>query len=368
MSKKILLVGIEYTGPNIGDVEIEQLGLCRPEICEEKAAYSLYEYDVIIINPESYSHFIFGEKGEFSDLPEELSKLKAQNDNYDLDSVFDPNDRKAELSAAISNGTRVIWIMNTNKRINFFGYRSLYTGYVNSEAQEIMHKCEVHIKKSKTLSYEKDNIFEDYFEKLKIDGWRICISNYGGKGKCIATTPENYCLAMEVTVGEKIGWLITKPTSEDSKNQLILSALELKKEDVKKESYRGVFLSHTSSDKPFVRKLKGDLESHGVTEIWIDEAEIQLGDSLTKKIEEGLSKTKFICVVLSPGSIESNWVQKELEVAMNREITSGEVVVLPIIIEQCELPPFLQGKLYGDCTTTEKYDETLGKILRRLKK
>lgn len=368
MSKKILLVGIEYTGANIPEVEIEQLGLCRPEICEEKAAYSLYEYDVIIINPESYSHYIFGEKGEFSDLSEELDKLKEKDNKYDLDSVFDPNDREAELSAAITNGTRVIWVMNTNKRVNFFGYRSLYTGYVNYEAQEIMRKCEVHIKKSITLSYEEDNIFKDYFEILKRDGWKICISNYGGKGKCIATTPENYCLALEVTVGEKVGWLITRPTSEESRNQLIVSAINLEKVDVQKESYHGVFLSHTSSDKPFVRKLKEDLESHGVEEIWIDEAEIQIGDSLTKIIEQGLEKTKFICVVLSPESIESNWVQKELEVAMNREITSGEVVVLPIIIEPCKLPTFLSGKLYGDCTTPEKYDSTLGKLLRRLKK
>ena len=368
MSKKILLVGIEYTGANIPYVEIDQLGLCRPEVCEGKAAYSLYEYDVIIINPESYSHYIFGEKGEFSDQPDELYKLKEKDNSYDLDSVFDSNDRKAELSAAISNGTRVIWVMNKNKRVNFFGYRSLYTGYVNFEAQEIMRKGEVHIKKSKSLTYEEDNILKDYFENLKRDGWRLCISNYGSKGRCIATTPEKYCLALEVAVGEQVGWLITPPTSENSKNQLIISALELEKKDVQKESYHGVFLSHTSKDKPFVRKLKEDLESHGVEEIWIDEAEIQIGDSLTKKIEEGLEKTKFICVVLSPESIESNWVQKELEVAMTREITSGEVVVLPIIIETCDLPPFLSGKLYGDCTTPDKYDSTIGKLLRRLKK
>jgi hypothetical protein len=64
LSKKVLLVGLDYSGPNIIEVEIETLGLCRPEIDEDKAAYALYEYDLIVINPQSYSHFIFGSAGE----------------------------------------------------------------------------------------------------------------------------------------------------------------------------------------------------------------------------------------------------------------------------------------------------------------
>ena len=68
MTKKVLLVGLEYSGPNITDVEIETHGLCRPEIDEERAAYALYEYDLIVINPQSYSHFIFGCSGEYNRL------------------------------------------------------------------------------------------------------------------------------------------------------------------------------------------------------------------------------------------------------------------------------------------------------------
>jgi hypothetical protein len=79
MSKKVLLVGVNYTGVLIPDVEIDVLGLCRPEVCEEKAAYSLYEYDVIIIHPQSYSHFIFGSEGKYSSSDEELWELKKKN-------------------------------------------------------------------------------------------------------------------------------------------------------------------------------------------------------------------------------------------------------------------------------------------------
>lgn len=244
----------------------------------------MYEYDVIIIYPQSYSHFIFGSEGKFSSSDEELWELKKENNSYDLDSVYDSSDREAELNAAIKNGTRVIWLLSTDKRIHFFGWRSLYMGYANSTIQNVLRSSEVHFKKSKMLSYVgEDNRFREYFEQLHKDGWRMCISHYGDKLKCIAHTPEKYCLGGEVEVNDSVGWLLTAPTSQESTNILIISALGLETKDVKKDSYHGIFLSHTSSDKPFVRKLKNDLEIHGVENIWIDEAEIEIGDSLTKK-------------------------------------------------------------------------------------
>ena len=43
--------------------------------------------------------------------------------------------------------------------------------------------------------------------------------------------------------------------------------------------------------------------------------------------------SRYIAVVLSKKSIDAPWVKKELDVAMNREIASGEVVVLPLLYE-----------------------------------
>ena len=61
-------------------------------------------------------------------------------------------------------------------------------------------------------------------------------------------------------------------------------------------------------------------------------------------------------VVPSPRSIKSRWVQKELETAMSKEIETGSVVVLPLLYEKCELPPFLHGKLYADFTSPEAFE------------
>ena len=49
-----------------------------------------------------------------------------------------------------------------------------------------------------------------------------------------------------------------------------------------------VFLSHSSKDKQFVRRLTKDLEEAGI-EIWLDEKELLVGDELNKSIEYGIS-------------------------------------------------------------------------------
>jgi hypothetical protein len=124
-----------------------------------------------------------------------------------------------------------------------------------------------------------------------------------------------------------------------------------------------VFLSHSSTDKTFVRKLAADLRASRHT-VWIDEAEINVGDSLIGKIRDGIDSVDYVAAVLSKTSIQSEWVKKELEIASNREIKEKRVIVLPILVDKVDLPGFLEGKLYADFTDLEKYDEKL-ELLRR---
>jgi hypothetical protein len=126
-----------------------------------------------------------------------------------------------------------------------------------------------------------------------------------------------------------------------------------------------IFLSHTHSDKPFVRRLGADLRRAGVR-IWIDEAELQIGDSLIEKIREGIDEMEYVGAVLSPSSVKSGWVQRELDVAMNQEIQGKRVKVLPILLEDCDLPGFLVGKLYADFRDPGIYEESLSFLLRKL--
>lgn len=126
-----------------------------------------------------------------------------------------------------------------------------------------------------------------------------------------------------------------------------------------------VFLSHAHEDKPFARRLAADLRNAGHS-VWIDEAAINIGDSLIEKISAGLREVDFVAAVLSPASVESAWVNKELELASNREINEKRVIVLPLLISDVELPGFLQGKLYGDFRNEKNYDDSFNSVLRAL--
>ncbi|ESX83425.1 toll/interleukin-1 receptor domain-containing protein [Mesorhizobium sp. LSHC412B00] len=124
-----------------------------------------------------------------------------------------------------------------------------------------------------------------------------------------------------------------------------------------------IFLSHSHADKPFARKLAANLRSNGHS-VWIDEAEINIGDSLIGKIREGLDKVDYVCALLSKSSIDSQWVQKELDIASNREIDEKRVMVLPLLISDVELPGFLRGKFYGDFRDEGRYEEVFEALLR----
>ena len=132
-----------------------------------------------------------------------------------------------------------------------------------------------------------------------------------------------------------------------------------------KHSSKSVFMSHSSKDKFFVRTLAEHLRSYGI-KVWLDEAEINIGDSLTEKIGKAIENMDYVGVVLSHNSINSEWVQRELQIALQKEIKGKKVVVLPILIETVEIPPFLKDKLYADFTRPEKFENELSKLLRVL--
>jgi hypothetical protein len=126
-----------------------------------------------------------------------------------------------------------------------------------------------------------------------------------------------------------------------------------------------IFLSHNHADKSFVRRLAADLENQGIS-YWLDEAEIKVGESLVEKIRAGIDQVDFVAVVLSPNSIASPWVQRELDVAMNQEILGRRLKVLPLMYKACDLPGFLLGKRYADFTDESRYAAALEDLVKSL--
>lgn len=126
-----------------------------------------------------------------------------------------------------------------------------------------------------------------------------------------------------------------------------------------------VFLSHNHKDKPFVRKLARDLKYHGVS-CWLDEDEIKVGDALIHRIREGIDSSNYFAIVLSANSVNAPWVRNELDTAMNHQINGKSIKVLPIMLEECEPPSFLVGKMYADFTKEENYEDSFKQLINSM--
>lgn len=124
-----------------------------------------------------------------------------------------------------------------------------------------------------------------------------------------------------------------------------------------------VFVSYNHNDYAFVDRL-----AHALTEsrhfIWLDKWQLTAGDSIIDKVQSALSKAEAILIVLSQNSIQSNWCKKELNAGLIREIDERKVLLLPLLINDCEIPLFLREKKYADFRGD--FNEGLQEVLNAL--
>lgn len=108
-----------------------------------------------------------------------------------------------------------------------------------------------------------------------------------------------------------------------------------------------VFVSHSSADKPFVRRLAEELKARDV-HVWLDEEALEVGHSISQGISEGLRRADYLLIVLSESSVQSAWVQNELNAALMEEASRKGIAVLPAVIDDCEIPILLRDRIYAD--------------------
>lgn len=104
-----------------------------------------------------------------------------------------------------------------------------------------------------------------------------------------------------------------------------------------------VYLAHASEDhETLARPLAQTLMANGV-EVWLDAWEIRSGDSLRRKMEEGLANCTHFVVLLTPNSLHKPWVETEIDAGFIRAV-GGEsrFVGLRAGVAVGQLSPFLR--------------------------
>ena len=108
-----------------------------------------------------------------------------------------------------------------------------------------------------------------------------------------------------------------------------------------------IFISYSHKNKEFVDKLAIQLVARNVN-IWLDRWELNIGDSLIDKVQNAVDGSSALLVILSKASTESEWCKKELSSGLLRELEEKRVVVMPVLLEDCDIPIFARGKMYAD--------------------
>lgn len=119
-----------------------------------------------------------------------------------------------------------------------------------------------------------------------------------------------------------------------------------RKEPKRSQRYQ-IFLSYASDDKDIARKIADKLIKSGVR-VWFDMYELKTGDSLAAAIRNAISASDYLVVLLSPNSVNSVWVQNELNAALAHELTTRDITLLPVVIADCKIPAALASRRYLD--------------------
>ena len=96
--------------------------------------------------------------------------------------------------------------------------------------------------------------------------------------------------------------------------------------------YYSCFISHSSRDQTFAKRLDADLQNKGVR-CWFAPHDLPIGAKIWDTIDEAIRVKEKLLLILSKSSIESEWVEDEVNKAYAEERSRKEVVLCPIRID-----------------------------------
>jgi hypothetical protein len=93
--------------------------------------------------------------------------------------------------------------------------------------------------------------------------------------------------------------------------------------------YYSCFISYSSKDDAFAERLYADLQTKGVR-CWFAPEDMKIGDKFRQRIDEAIHVRERLLLILSENSISSEWVEKEVETAFEKEQRQKRTVLFPV--------------------------------------
>jgi uncharacterized protein YjbI with pentapeptide repeats len=149
------------------------------------------------------------------------------------------------------------------------------------------------------------------------------------------------------------------------------SDIDKLKDDILRRRKTTVFLSHSSKDERIVSLLAADLEKRGL-DVWYAPRDLKIGAKTRTELDTAVSSVDKLIVILSKNSISSDWVEQEVENALEIERKTRKSFLIPVMIDDKVMKSRAGWAAYLRRTknigrlSSMKRDESYFKFLHRL--
>jgi len=139
--------------------------------------------------------------------------------------------------------------------------------------------------------------------------------------------------------------------------------------------YYSCFISYSSKDDDFAKRIHADLQSKGVR-CWFAPHDLPIGGKILDEIDAAIRLRDKVLLILSEHSIGSDWVEDEVKTAYEEERRRGQTMLFPIRLDDSvmETGEAWAAKLRSDrnigdfrqWTNHDRYSEVFERVLRDL--
>lgn len=107
-----------------------------------------------------------------------------------------------------------------------------------------------------------------------------------------------------------------------------------------------VFISYASADRAIAESLMAELRSHTL-DVSLEMGELRPGHDWVESIRAAISASAYFLLLLSHHSVHADWMDENVE-AVLKELQSRDITFLPVLLEDCPIPPALAGYQFFD--------------------
>lgn len=130
------------------------------------------------------------------------------------------------------------------------------------------------------------------------------------------------------------------------------------------------FVSYNSADVEFVERLVNTIEKEAYNgrtlRCFFAPWNIEPGENILLKIEDALSNSRFIGLIMSPDWLKSNWTTMERVIPVHEDPAGIKGRIIPILRRNCIIPPTIRILNWLDFRTDRNFDREIRRLVARL--